>query len=136
MKLLGNLGTRNDCIERFSIGKIATTGSSQAALAAQAARDLARAVGAEIEVDAGILVANGGQRFTAIIGHDERNDKLVCHTSVVRLLHALHRVNGAASLAVALHHGIKRLLLAFPAAITVHGVITAFDGCDLACSEL
>ena len=104
----------------------------QSAVAGQGAGDLADAVGAEVEADAGIFVADGGQRLAAIVHANEGHDEFVGHTLVVGIFHALHRVDVFAAFAIAEDHGVEGLGNALPAAVAVHGVVASVDGSDLA----
>src|SRR5208282_3427100 len=101
------------------------------AFAGKSARDLAGAIGAEVEVDAGVIVADAGQRLAAVVHADERQDELVGHALVVGILHPLHRIDVGAALAFAFNHRREGFLDALPAAVAVHGVIAAFDRSDL-----
>ncbi len=58
VQVLRNLGARNRLVERLPAFEIAAAILVQAAFARQHARDLPCAVGAEVEIDADVLVAN------------------------------------------------------------------------------
>ena len=78
--------------------------SFSAAVAAQARVICAHAIGAKVEADAGIVVADRGQRFAAVVGADERHDEFVSYIFVVGVLHALHRIGVRATFGFAVDH--------------------------------
>ncbi len=102
------------------------------AVAGQTTGDLARAVGAKVEVDAHVAVPNRRQRLIALIDNHERHDELVRYLAVIRLSHTLCRVVVAAAFANAVHHCVEGLLLALPTTVAIHGVVAAAHGRDLA----
>ena len=130
-QIFGDAVARDDAVEFLPAFQFAAVLRGEVAVAAQAARDLPRAVGAEVEVDANIAVANGAQRFAAVVGQDERDDELVGHAAVVRVLHALHCVRVAATFRIAEDHGVECLLLAVPFFVAVHGIVAPTDAGDL-----
>ena len=101
-------------------------------LRAKRARDLANAVGAEVEADARIFVANGGQRLPVAVGADKRNHEFVGDSLVVRIFHSLHGIGTLAAFRVGKHHRVVGLGDALPAPVAIHGVVAAVDGGDLA----
>ena len=58
---------RNGLVEFFGAWQIASVLCVQSAVARQSARNLARAVGAKVETDADIVVANRRQRLAAAV---------------------------------------------------------------------
>ena len=58
---------RDDSVERLGIRQVAAILFCQRAVARQDAGDLPRAVGAEVEVNAAVVVANRGHRLAAIV---------------------------------------------------------------------
>ena len=92
----------------------------------------AGAVGAEVEVDADILVANLRHRLARAIDHHKRNQELVGDAVVVALLDARHGVGIRAALGLAVDHRVEGLALALPALVAVHGVVAAVDAGHLA----
>src|SRR5208283_4697610 len=65
MEISWNAVAGNGGIEISGAGKVGAARRIQAAIARQRARDLADAVSAKIEADAGVLVANGRERLAA-----------------------------------------------------------------------
>ncbi|MPN23938.1 hypothetical protein SDC9_171331 [bioreactor metagenome] len=96
----------------------------------QGAGDLPRPVGAEIEENDAVVVADGA---TAVA--DNRLHKLVGNALFIGVLHRRHKV-GVCRRALAVHHGVVCLLHPVPAFVAVHGVVPAHDACDLSDSEL
>ncbi len=128
MQVLRNLAARNRFVKRLPAFEIASALLVQSAFARQHAGDLPRAVGAEVEVDADILVANLPDRLACGVDHDKGNEELIGHAVVVALLDARHRIGIRAALGLAVHHGVKCLALAFPALVAIHRVVAAVDG--------
>ena len=56
---------RDGGVEIFGAGKIAPSFGVETTVAGESASDLADAVGAKVEADAGIVVANGSERLAA-----------------------------------------------------------------------
>src|SRR5262249_2970655 len=83
MQILRNLAAWNYLIQCLSIGQVATVLLGESTVARQHARDLPSAVGAEVEVDAAIVVADRGHQLAAIVHADKRNDKLIRHAAFV-----------------------------------------------------
>ena len=131
-EIFGNAVARNLAVQVFSAFQFTAILGSEVAVARQAARDLPGAVGAEVEIDADIAIANVAQRLAAIVGQDEGNDELVGHSPVVGVLHALPGVDAAPALGVAEHHRVECLFLAVPFLIAVHGIVAAADRGNLA----
>src|SRR6516162_7911215 len=102
------------------------------AVARQAARNLAGAVGAKVEIDADVAVANGAYGFAATVSYDKGNDELIGNAAVVRLFDALHWIGIPAAFSVAVDHSVESFPLAVPFLVAVHGVITSADRGDLA----
>ena len=122
-----------DCrIQIRSARQIASALCVQPAVAAQRTRDLAHTIGAKVETDARIVVADLSQRLAARIRANERQNELVGHAFVVGIFHAQHSVRVRSALGFALDHRAVGLGDSLPAAVAVHGVITAVDGRDLA----
>ena len=120
---------------RVEIGRsrqIAAAFVVQPAVAGQRARDLAHAVGAEVEADAGIVVANRGQGLPTVVGTDKRDDEFVGHFLVVGIFHALHGIGLLAAFGVGEDHRVVGLRDALPATVAVHGVVASVDRRDLA----
>ncbi len=132
VQILRNLAARNRLVERLPAFEIAAAFFIQAAFARQHARDLPRAVGAEVEVDADILVANLADRLACGIDHHERNEELVGDAVVVVLLDARDRIGIRAAFGLAGDHGVECLALALPALVAIHGVVAAVDAGNLA----
>ena len=93
VQILGNPVTGDDGVEIGGSGQIGSPFGVQAAVARERAGDLADAVGAEIEADAGIVIADSGHRLAAVIDADKRHDELVGDVFVVGLFYALHRID-------------------------------------------
>jgi hypothetical protein len=106
MQIIGNAIARERGVEIGGAGKITSALFVQAAVARKSAGNLANTVGAKVDADAGILVANGGQRLAACVGTDERDDEFVGDTFVVGIFHALHRVGLLAAFGVGEDHGV------------------------------
>src|SRR5581483_10933793 len=106
------------------------------AVACQAARNLACAIGAKVEVDAHIAIADGRQRLTALVHDHKGNNELICHFPVVGLAHSLCSMVIASTLPYAVDHCVEGLLLALPATVAIHGVITPTHAGGLANSVL
>src|SRR5437588_6946170 len=100
----------------------------QATVARQSARDLTRPIGPEVEADTRILVADRGQWLALVVDAHEGDHELVGHALVVGLFHPLHGIDIASTFALPENHRMESLRDAFPAAIAVHGVITAVYG--------
>ena len=113
-------------------GKIASAFFVQVRCCGKRARDLAHAVGAKVEADAGIVVADRRQRLAAIVRANERHDEFVGHVFVVGLFHSLHGIGVGAAFGLAIDHRAVSFGDALPAAVAIHGVVAAVDGGDLA----
>ena len=131
MQILGNTVAWDGGVEIVGAGQIASSFFVDAAVASEGARNLADAVGAKVETDAGVFVANAarpGVLARALrIGADEGDNKFVGHSFVVGLFHALHRIGIFATFAITVHHGVERFGNALPAAVAVHGIVAATD---------
>jgi len=117
-------------------GKIASALRVQPAIARERPRNLPHAVGAEVEADAGIVIADGGQRLAMAVGTDERDDKLIRHALVVRLLHPLDRVILLSALCIGEYHRVIRLQNPLPAPVAVHRIVAAIHRRNLAAAIL
>ena len=104
----------------------------EAAVAGEHAGDLPGAVGAVVEHDADIVVANDSVGMAMLICNHERHNKLVRDAVVVGLLHARDGIGVSSALGPAFDHGFEGKLFALPAAVAIHGVVAAGDGGDLA----
>ena len=93
------------------------------------AGDLPGAVGAEIEENDAVVVADG-----ALAVADYGLHELVGHIVGIAAGHRVHGV--AVLLALAVDHGVVRLLHPLPALIAVHGVVPAHDGGNPAHADL
>ena len=131
-QVFGNAIARDDGVEFVGAFEFAAILRGEVAVAGQAAGNLAGAVGAEVEIDADVAVANSADGLAAAVGDDEWNDELVGDAAVVGLLHALHRIGVAAAFGVAEDHRVESLLFAVPLLVAVHGVVAAADGGDFA----
>ncbi len=136
MQIFGHAVARNRHIKIRCARKIAAALRVQSTVSRQSARDLADAIGAEVEADAGVIIANRCQRLAIPIRAHERNDKLVGDIFVVGILHSLHRVCALAALRIGENHGVIGLRNALPAPVTIHGVVAAVNGCDLPAAVL
>src|SRR5438046_10734985 len=97
MQITGDTVARNGRVEVFGTLQVASAFGVQSAIASQCAGNLANAVGAKIETNAGVVVANGSCGAGALarvlgIGANKWHDKFVSDASVVRLFHSLHRI--------------------------------------------
>src|SRR5207253_9124430 len=125
LQVFGNLASRNGAVQRFGVRQVASALRGEAALAGQAACDLAGTVSAEIEVNDRIVAANGRHRSAAIVNAGEGNDELVGHVAVVRVFDALDGIDKFTAFSFAGNHGIKGLELAVPFLVAIHGLIAA-----------
>src|SRR5258708_9761247 len=125
MQILGNTVARNGRVKIGRARQIAATLVVKTAIAGKRARNLADAIGAEVEADAGIVVANGRQRPTASVGADKRHHKFVGHSLVVKILHSLHRDYILAAFALTKDHGVVGFGNALPAPVAVHRIVAA-----------
>src|SRR5690349_3336185 len=96
MQIFGTAVFRDRRVEIFGALQVTSGLLVQATVAREGAGDLANAVRAKVEADAGIVVSYScggtGVRARAFVGADERNGELVSYTFVIRLFHALHCV--------------------------------------------
>ena len=81
-QVFGHAVARDDAVEFGSAFQFGAILRSEVAVAGQAARDLPRAIGTEVEVDANIAVANSANGLAATVSYDERNDELVGHPAL------------------------------------------------------
>src|SRR5208283_88936 len=112
--------------------KVAATLRVQPAVPGQRASDLADTVGAEVEADAGIVIANRRQRPAALVGADKGHNKLVRHPPIVGVFHALHWIGALAALSIAIDHGVVGLGNALPPPVTIHRIVSPVHGSNLA----
>src|SRR4029077_1524942 len=69
-------------------------------------RDLPNSVRAEVEADTRVVIANGRQRLPAAVGTNKGKHKLVGHSLVVRIFHALHWIGLLAALRIRNDHRV------------------------------
>ena len=93
--------------------------------------DLADAVGAVVEVDDDVAVADEAGFETG-----EGRDELVGDAIAVELADAVDWVSVDSAFGVAGDHGVEGLTLLLPAEVAVHGVVAARDGGDSAYAVL
>src|SRR5438445_12289375 len=86
LQVFGESAARNGAVQRFGIRQVAATLRGETAFPGEAAGDLASAVGAEIEVDDRVVVANGCNCLSAIVDGGEGNNELVGHVAIVGIL--------------------------------------------------
>src|SRR5437762_6171956 len=132
MQVLRNVVTRNGRVQVFGALQITPGVLVQSTVAGKSASDLAYTVGAKVEADARVIVANGRECLTFGIGTDKRNYEFVRHAFVVGLFHALHCVGVLPAFGFAENHRAVSLCYALPPAIAVHGVVTSADAGDFA----
>ncbi len=108
-QVFGDAAARNGGVERFGVGQVAAALRGEAAFAGQAAGDLPSAVGTEIEVDDGVVVADRRHGLAAIVHAGKGDDEFVSHVTVVGILHALHRVHEFAAFRFAGDRGVEGL---------------------------
>src|SRR6266700_4990624 len=136
VQVLRDLAARDDFIERFPRIEVAAAVLVDAALAGEHAGDLTGAVGAEVEVEAYVFIADRSDRLAGSVDHNEGNEELVGDAVVVVFLNARDWIEVGATLGLAGDHGVEGLALALPALVAVHGVVAAIDGGDFAHSVL
>src|SRR5262249_44349893 len=122
-KVLWDTLSWDDFVEVLRIRDIPPALFVDAALAGEHASDLAGAIGAEIEVDARVFVANEAVGLAAIVDADKRNNEFVGDVLIVGLLHPLNGIDKTSALAFPLDHRRERLEFALPALVAVHGVV-------------
>src|SRR5262249_43273042 len=135
LEALRRLFSRDGCVESFGVGQFAAALRCEAALPGQATRDLAGAIGAEVEIDYGIFIADRRQWLALAVQTDEWNDEFIGTVAAVRLLHALYRIDVLAAFRPALHHGVEGLQLAVPFLVAIHGIVAPAHRGHLACAE-
>ena len=86
VQVLWNLRTRDDTVEIVGSRQIAAFDLGQAAVAGQHSGDLPRAVGAKIEHDTDIVVADHAVRMAVLICNYERHNKFIRDAVVIALL--------------------------------------------------
>ena len=131
-QVLRHTCARDDGIESLGIGKIAAGIGGHTAIAAQRSSDFANAIGAKVEADTRVVVANRRQRLALVVGADKRHNELIGYTLVVRIFYSLHRIDKARSTAVAGYHHVESFGHTIPALIAIHGVVAAGNRCDFA----
>ena len=87
--------------------------------------DLSRSVGAEVKENDRVVILDGNGFF-----RDCGHDKFIGHVVCVGFLQ--HLAGAVEFNALALGHGLVSLDDSLPAVVSVHGVVSAHDGCDLA----
>src|SRR5947209_14381376 len=132
MQILRHAFTRNCGVKVICSRQVTTSLRSESAVAGECACNLAHPVGAEVEADAGVIVTDGRYWFAAIVRTNERHDELVGYVPVIEILLALHGVNVRPTFSLAVHHRVKRLRNALPAAVAIHGVVAPAHGGNLA----
>ncbi len=132
VEVLWDRGARNGLVERLPSFEVAAALLVEAAFAGEDAGDLAGAVGAEVEVDADVFIADLADGLACGVDDDEGNEELVGDAVVVVLLDAGDGVGVGAAFGFAVDHGVEGLELALPALVAVHGVVAAVDGGDFA----
>ncbi len=100
--------------------------------AGEDAGDLADAVGAVVEVDDDIFVADEADWVAEGVDDGEGRDELVGHVRVVEILYPLDRAGVRAAFRGARDHGVEGLALLLPAEVAVHGEVAAGDAGELA----
>ncbi len=90
----------------------------------------AAAVGAVIEEDASVVVADQTNGLLVRLDDGYRLDELIGDAVLVGSLHGRHWIVGL--FAVAEHHGVEGALHAIPTLIAIHGVVAARDRGDFA----
>ena len=102
------------------------------------ARHLARAVGAEIEENHGVVIANRsnrrGRRCGARCNHD-RIDEFIGDATFVAAADGLDRIGGFHR-GIAVNHGAIGALDALPAVVAIHRVVAAGERCDAPAANL
>ena len=101
VQVLGQLGARNRLVERLPCIQVAAALGVQAALAGEDAGHLAGAVGAEVEVEHGVLVADQGQRLVVLVNDGDGENELILHAVVVTVADGGDGVGGRRALALA-----------------------------------
>src|SRR5437667_9866009 len=122
MQISGVTVARNGRVEVFGPLQVASAFGVQSAIASQCAGNLANAVGAKIETDAGVVIANrccgaGALARVPGIGANKWHDKFVGDAFVVRLFHSLYWIAVLPSFSFAEHHRAIGFGDAVPAAI-------------------
>src|SRR6185312_12549225 len=82
-QIFGHAAAGNGCIQSLGVRQIAAALGSQPAFSRQTACDLSRPVGAKIEIDYRIIVADGRHGLALWPDADERHYELVRYTPVV-----------------------------------------------------
>src|SRR5205823_5087030 len=125
MQVARNAAARNGLIESFGIGQLSPALRRDAAFARQHARNLPHAIGAEVETDAGVVVANCGYGLAALIADHEGNHEFIGNALIIGILDSLHWIGITAAFTAPFHHGGKSFLFTWPSAVAVHGVVAA-----------
>src|SRR5437762_7093988 len=89
MQVLRNVVTRNGRVQVFGALQITPGVLVQSTVAGKSASDLAYTVGAKVEADARVIVANGRECLTFGIGPDKGNYEFARPAFVVEPFHAL-----------------------------------------------
>ena len=125
MQILRHPVARHRGIEILRAGQIAAALFVEPTVTRERPRNLPNTVRAEIEADAGVVIVNGRQRLPTAVGTNKRKHKLVGHSLVVRIFHALHRIRLLAALRLCEDHGVVSLGNTFPSTVAIHGVVAA-----------
>ena len=115
MQILRHAFTPNCGVKVICSRQVTTSLRSDSAVAGECACNLAHPVGAEVEADDRVA-----------------RDELVGYVPVIEILLALHGVNVRPTFSLAVHHRVKRLRNALPAAVAIHGVVAPAHGGNLA----
>ena len=103
----------------------------------QRAAHLPGAVGAEVEEDDGVVIADRSNRLSAsrharpLIYHNDRLDELIGHAAVIACAHRGNRIHHPLR-GISVNHRTIGALDALPAVIAIHGVVAARDAGDRA----
>ena len=121
-----NLVLQFGCFGQF-VSVVGGDAAGDVAVAGEDAGDLTDPVGAEVEADADVVVADGADGMAVGVDYGEGWDELVGDAVVVELADAGEGVDVGSPLRVAGDRGVEGLTLLFPAEVAVHGVVAAGD---------
>ena len=131
----GDVGDGYLCVEFggfWELEALAADGvSGEAGAAGEDAGDLADAVGAVVEVDDHIVVADEADGMVFGVDAGEGRDELVGDAVVVELFDSGDGVGVGSAFGMAGDQGVEGLLLLLPAEVAIHGVVAAADAGDL-----
>lgn len=132
VKVFGELVEGDGLVEFDGCGEVVALGAygvfGKAGGAGEDARDLADTVGAVVEVDDDIFIADEAYGVAIGIDAGEGRDELVSNVGIVEVAHAGDGVGVGAAFGVACDHGVEGPALLLPAEVAVHGVVAAGDG--------